>query len=163
SGSQLATGANTITAWYGGASDFLSSTGTVSVTVSGSGPTSGSAVVASVQPSPVYRQAPDADRYEWYYTLRLAETAGASTKLTVWFMPEQAAAAMTLSSSPGTVLRNPKGDPNCDANHPYYQQLNLQETNGYEVRLTKFLAAGNDFGDQIVNRFGSLRLAPFGA
>ena len=44
--------------------------------------TSGSAVVASVQPSPVYRQAPDADGYEWYYTLRLAETAGASTKLT---------------------------------------------------------------------------------
>ena len=44
-------------------------------------------------------------------------------QLTVTFLDQQNSAAMSLSSSPDTVLRNPKGDPNCDAAHPYYQQL----------------------------------------
>jgi uncharacterized protein (TIGR03437 family) len=44
-----------------------------------------------------------------------------------------------------------------------YQALNLVERNGYEVRLTKFIAAGNDWSDQIANWFGSLRLAPYGS
>jgi uncharacterized protein (TIGR03437 family) len=221
-GSQLASGVNTITAFYGGASTFLSSTGSANVTVTASA--AASAVVPSVQPSPVYPQAPDADGFAWYYTLRLAETAGMSTtitafsiddtdytgqfpalfgsstlaangtlsaamraklvtvpsnhvfafsgvdpggqrwnrQLTVSFMAEQGSAAMSLSSSPATVRQNPKGDPNCPEDRPLYQQLNLQELNGYEVRLTKFLAGSNDFSDQIESWFGSLRLAPLG-
>jgi hypothetical protein len=222
-GSQLAPGANTITAWYGGASEFLSSTGTATVSVSGSS-SSGSVVVPSAQPSPVYRQAPDADGYQWFYTIRLAETSGAPTKLTgfsingddytaqiaaffgsvnlpangtlsaavreknltvpanvpfsfsgidasgqnwtqqltVPFFGDPTSAAISLASFPETVLRSAKSDPNCDANHPYFQQLGLQENNGYDVQLTKFVAGGNDFSDQIPNWFGSLRLAPFG-
>ncbi len=85
-GAQLAAGANTITAWYGGASDFLSSTGTTTVTVPGSTNSKPSVVVPSVDPSPVYRKAPDADGYAFFFTLRLAETAGTPTTLTGFTM-----------------------------------------------------------------------------
>jgi hypothetical protein len=80
-GSQLAAGASTITAFYGGASTFLSSTGTTTVTVSGPAGTA-SSVSASTRPSPVYKQATDADGFAWFYTLELTETAGVATKVT---------------------------------------------------------------------------------
>jgi len=47
--------------------------------------------------------------------------------------------------------------------YPYYQQLNLQEHNGYEVQLTRFLDGGNDHSSAIASWFGSWRLAPFGS
>jgi uncharacterized protein (TIGR03437 family) len=78
---QLATGTNTIAVFYGGSSDFLSSTTTVVVTVSAPAATA-SAVTVTAQPSPVYKQAPDPDGYAWYYTLTLTETAGLATKVT---------------------------------------------------------------------------------
>jgi len=223
-GSQLAGGANKITAFYGGASSFLSSTGTVTVSVTASSSGGASNVVASVEPSPVVRQAPDADGYEWYYTIRLKETGGVNTKitglfiddddysaslpaffntttlfangtltaslrgkdldvpseydfafsgvdpdgrkwtrhLTVSFVGEQGTAAMALSSSPSTVVKKAKGDPHCSADYPLYQQLNLEELNGYGVRLTKFVAGGNDFSDGIATWFGSDQLGPRG-
>jgi uncharacterized protein (TIGR03437 family) len=219
--SQLAIGANTVTAFYGGASTFLSSSATVTVTVTSAAVTS--SVSASAQPSPVYEQAPGADGFSWYYTLRLEETAGVATtvatftidgsdysdqipalfgsstlpaygtltaamraklatvpsdhvfafsgidpggqhwtrQVTVSFLGVQSSAAMSLSSSPATVRQNPKGVPNCPADRPFYQQLNLQERNGSEVRLTKFLVDGYDFSDSIEDWFGSLRLASF--
>jgi len=43
-----------------------------------------------------------------------------------------------------------------------YQQLNLGELNGYGVKLTKFVAGGNDFSDGIANWFGSVQLPPHG-
>ena len=114
-GSQLASGANTITAFYGGASTFLSSTGTVTVNVSGS--------------------------------------AGTDSSVS---------AAMSISSSPSTVRQTSKSNPSCSADRPLYHQLNLQELNGAEVRLTKFVAGSSDLSDQIQSWFGSLRLPPFG-
>src|SRR5262249_50009050 len=60
-GSQLAAGANTITATYGGSLTFGSSSATATVTVTGAG----SAVTASVTPAQVYSDAPDADGYTW--------------------------------------------------------------------------------------------------
>jgi uncharacterized protein (TIGR03437 family) len=84
-------------------------------------------------------------------------------QISVSFFGKQLSASMKLSSSPGTEIQNPNGDPNCDAGYPYYQQLNLQELNGYEVHLTRFLAAGQDWSDRIPNWFGSWRLAPLGA
>jgi uncharacterized protein (TIGR03437 family) len=86
-----------------------------------------------------------------------------SEQLTVSFYGPQLSAAMSLSSSPGTEQLNPKGDPNCDPMHPYYQELNLQELNGHEVYLTKFIAAGNYTSNNIQNPFNSWRLAPLGA
>ncbi|MBZ5726717.1 MAG: Ig-like domain repeat protein [Acidobacteriia bacterium] len=85
-----------------------------------------------------------------------------SQQLTVPFLPQQISASMALSSSPGTEIQNPNGDPACSADHPYYQQLNLQEQNGLEVQLTKFLAAGIDLSSGIADWFGSVRLAPLG-
>jgi subtilase family serine protease len=41
-----------------------------------------SVVVPSVEPSPVFRTAPDADGYAFFFTFRLAETAGTTTTLT---------------------------------------------------------------------------------
>jgi uncharacterized protein (TIGR03437 family) len=83
-------------------------------------------------------------------------------QISVPFFGKQLSGSMKLLSSPGTEIQNPNGDPNCDAGYPYYQQLNLQELNGYEIHLTRFLAGGNDFSDQIAGWFGSWRLAPLG-
>jgi uncharacterized protein (TIGR03437 family) len=84
-------------------------------------------------------------------------------KISVPFLSRQVAASMVLTSSPPVEFRNPKGDPHCSADYPYYQQLNLEERNGIGLTLTKFFAGGNDFSDQILDWFGTYRLAPLGA
>jgi uncharacterized protein (TIGR03437 family) len=222
-GSQLSIGANAVTVSYDGTTTFAPSSGSATVTLTV--PTTSSAVVVSIVPNPVYQQAPDADGYQWFYTVRLTEVGGAATTLssfsiggtdhtsdipgwfgsntlaargtlsasirsigltvpvnrvfvlngtdgngqkwtqqiTVPFLPQQISASMALSSSPGTEVQNPKGDPACSADHPFYQQLNVQEQNGFEVQLTKFLAGGNDLSSNIQTWFGTLRLAPLGA
>jgi hypothetical protein len=85
-----------------------------------------------------------------------------SQQLTVRFLGEQTAASMTLSSTPETIVRKPNGDPNCSADYPFYQTLNLTETNGHDVKLTKFLAANLDLSDQLADWFGSTRLPAYG-
>jgi uncharacterized protein (TIGR03437 family) len=62
---------------------------------------------------------------------------------------QPSSASMVLSSSPSTVALIPDYN-HCSSQYPYYQQLNLQEQNGYEVQLT-------------ASYFGSWRLAPFGS
>ncbi|MGA3018651.1 MAG: protease pro-enzyme activation domain-containing protein, partial [Bryobacteraceae bacterium] len=84
-------------------------------------------------------------------------------QIVVPFYPAQVSASMALASLPGTEVENPKGDPNCSSDYPFFQELDLQEQNGYEVYLTKFLAGGNDLSSGIAGWFGSLRLAPLGA
>jgi uncharacterized protein (TIGR03437 family) len=222
-GSQLSTGANTIVASYGGGTAFNGSTGSVVVTITV--PTTTSAVVPSVSPSPVYQQAPDSNGFTFFFTVSLNEIAGVATTLTdftffgtsyasqisnffgtsaipaygtisaalgatvntvpstgvlgftgrdasgatwsqqisVQFLPGQQSAAMTLTSSPSTEVRNPTYDPNCTQSHPFYQQLDLQEQNGFEVELTRFLAGGNDLSANIPDWFGSWRLAALGS
>jgi uncharacterized protein (TIGR03437 family) len=86
-----------------------------------------------------------------------------SQQISVPFLPQQISASMSLSSLPETEVQNSKGDPACPSDHPFYQQLNLQEQNGVEVRLTKFLAAGSDFSSSLGDWFGSVRLAPLGS
>ncbi|MGD0773663.1 MAG: protease pro-enzyme activation domain-containing protein [Candidatus Solibacter sp.] len=86
-----------------------------------------------------------------------------SQEITVPFYPKQLSASLSLTSSPGTEIQNPNGDSRCPAGSPYYQQLNLQENNGYGVLLTRFLAGGSDATPQIGNWFGTLHLAPLGA
>jgi uncharacterized protein (TIGR03437 family) len=227
-GTQLAIGANTITAWYGGASDFLSSTGTVTVTVSAATSSKPAVVVPSVTPSPVTRTTPDADGYNFFFTIRLAETAGTaatltgfvidgadysaqiaaffgsanlpangalttsirakdmtlpanlvyqfsgvdasgqkwSKQLTVPFAgdapPPANSAVMTLTSVPQPIYRSLTTDPDCEPGLPYSQQVILRETGGSEVRLTKFTAGGNDFTDNILSWFGTMRLPAYG-
>ena len=84
-------------------------------------------------------------------------------QIVVPFYPAQISASMSLASLPGTEVENPKGDPRCSSGYPFFQELNLQEKNGYEVYLTKFLAGGNDLTADIATWFGSLRLAPLGS
>ncbi len=222
-GSQLAVGANPISVSYGGSATFAPSSGSATVTVTV--PTTSSAVVPSVTPNPVYQQAPDADGYAWFYTVRLNEIAGTATTLTgfsiagtdhtadipAWFgsttlpahgtieaairsrgltvpsdrvfmfsgvdangrqwsqqisvpfLAQQISASMSLASLPQTEVQNPKGDPACPSDHPFYQQLNLQEQNGVEVILNRFLAAGSDLSSSLEDWFGSVRLAPLGS
>jgi len=74
----------------------------------------------------------------------------------------QSSASMVLSSLPATVALIPDYN-HCSSQYPYHQQLNLQEQNGYEVQLTRFLAGGNDNSSTIASYFGSWRLAPFGS
>jgi uncharacterized protein (TIGR03437 family) len=81
-------------------------------------------------------------------------------QITLTFLGEQVAAAMSLTSSPETVRQTKSG--NCPAERPFYQELRLQELNGAGVRLTRFLAGSSDLTEQMQSWFGSLRLAPFG-
>jgi len=82
-----------------------------------------------------------------------------SQKVSVPFFGQQLSASMALTSSPATVLQNANAsDPKCQ----YYQQVNLQEQNGFEVQLTRFAAAGFDLTSDIQPWFGSWRLAPLG-
>jgi uncharacterized protein (TIGR03437 family) len=84
-------------------------------------------------------------------------------QIVVPFYPAQISASMALLSLPGTEVENPKGDPRCNSGYPFFQELNLEEQNGYEVYLNKFLAGGNDLSSEIATWFGTLRLAPLGA
>jgi hypothetical protein len=52
--------------------------------VTKSTPKSTSVVVPSVEPSPVYQQAPDADGFSWFYTVKLSEKGGATTRVTAF-------------------------------------------------------------------------------
>ena len=83
-------------------------------------------------------------------------------QLTVPFLGQPSSASMALSSLPATVALIPDTT-HCSSPTPYYQQLDLEEQNGYEVQLTRFLAGGNDLTSQIQQWFGSSRLAPFGS
>jgi uncharacterized protein (TIGR03437 family) len=94
---------------------------------------------------------------------RDASGATWTQQITVQFLNAQQSAAMVLTSSPATEVRNPTYDPNCTASHPFFQQLDLQEQNGFEVELTRFLAGGNDLSANIPDWFGSWRLAPLGS
>ena len=73
----------------------------------------------------------------------------------------QLTGSLALSSAPGTEVLNANGDPSCGASG-IYQELNLQESNGHEVTLTKFLAGGNDLTANTSVWFGSWRIAPLG-
>jgi uncharacterized protein (TIGR03437 family) len=221
--SQLTAGSNPITASYGGSTGFSASSG--SVTVNLSIPTVPANVVPSVAPNPVFQQAPDANGYNFFYTVRLSEIAGTAATLTgltiagadyssyipIWFgggsipangtvaaalkaqigalpvnrvfgfsgtdasgaawtqqitvpfLGEPSSAAMALASVPATVALISDTTHGCASQYPYYQELNLQEQNGYEVRLTRFLSGGNDDSSVIGTWFGSWRLAPFGS
>ncbi|HMD71154.1 MAG TPA: protease pro-enzyme activation domain-containing protein [Bryobacteraceae bacterium] len=221
-GNQLAVGNNKILASFGGSAGFNPSS--ASVTIAVTVPATGSAVIPSVTPNPVYQQTPDADGYSWFYTVNLTEIAGVATTVTgfsiggadysssiasffgsaslpakgtlsaslrtalasvpatmvfafsgadasgvkwnqqisVSFYGPQLAASMVLSSSPAVAILNPNSNA-CPADYPYYQELNLQELNGYEVYLTNFFAGGNDDSDSIEYWFGSWRLAPLGS
>jgi uncharacterized protein (TIGR03437 family) len=67
-------------------------------------------------------------------------------------------AALTLTAAPATVMPNPS------LSCPYFQNLILQETNGYSVTLTHFSnTQGADFTPNLTNTFGSLRLPAYGA
>ncbi|MBI3471122.1 MAG: trypsin-like peptidase domain-containing protein [Candidatus Solibacter usitatus] len=72
----------------------------------------GSVVAGRVDPDPVYQQAPDADGYSWFFTVRLAESAGIETRLTqfrvdgtdysaqipAWFGTDRIAASGSLNA-----------------------------------------------------------------
>ena len=69
---------------------------------------------------------------------------------------------MSLTSTPNPVVKLAKGDTRCAADHPYYQQLDLKELNGYDVNLTGFVAGGYDYSGQLAAWFGSTRLPASG-
>ena len=101
------------------------------------------------------------------YTFGFSGTDASGAKwtdqLTVPFLAQPSFASMTLASLPATVALIPDTTHGCSSSGPYYQQLNLQEQNGYAVQLTRFLAGGHDVTSDIQPWFGSLRLAPFGS
>ena len=85
-----------------------------------------------------------------------------SQQISVQFFGPQYAAAMVLSSAPSPVVMNANTSA-CTSDYPYYQELNLQELNGYEVYLTNFFDGGDDDSANIGYWFGGWRLAPLGS
>jgi uncharacterized protein (TIGR03437 family) len=83
-------------------------------------------------------------------------------QIAVPLLAQPSSASMALASLPATVALIPDTT-HCSSQYPYLQQLNLQEQNGYEVQLTRFLSGGNDNSSAIGTWFGSWRLPPFGA
>jgi len=77
---QLPIGTDTVAADYPGDSDLDGSGGSTTVTVAA--PSTGSAVMASVDPPIVPRLPPDASGYEWFVGITLQEEAGVATTLT---------------------------------------------------------------------------------
>ena len=94
-----------------------------------------------------------------------ADSSGAkwSQQLTVPFYGPQLSGGMELSSSPDVVASNRDTGNHCDPGYPYYQELNLQELNGHEIYLNKFLSGTFDDSANIEGWFGSWRLAPLGS
>jgi uncharacterized protein (TIGR03437 family) len=92
-----------------------------------------------------------------------ADAGGAqwSQQINITLYGPQLSASLVLTSAPGTEVLNPRGDANCTGTG-IYQELDLQELNGHEVYLTKFLAAGNDLTANTSTWFGSWRIAPLG-
>ena len=134
---------SSIAAWYG--SNHLPARGTLSA-----------ALRTKLSSVPVTRV--------FNFTGKDANGTPWTQQITVPFLPQQISGSMTVSSTPGTVVRNPDGNPGCDTAHQFFfQDLNLQEQNGYPILLNKFLAAGNDYTANIPVWFGSWRLAPLGA
>lgn len=79
-GSQLLTPNNTVQAAYGGSLTFTGSS--ASATLNLGTPTASSAVSVTVNPNPVYQQAPAADGAIFSFTIQLKETAGVATTVT---------------------------------------------------------------------------------
>ena len=77
---KLPPGNSTITAVYSGSTEFNGSSATTPVTVTL--PATGSAIVPTITPDPVYKQVPDASGRAWYVTISLSERAGVATTLT---------------------------------------------------------------------------------
>jgi uncharacterized protein (TIGR03437 family) len=90
-------------------------------------------------------------------------SSAGSANVTVAASSSGDSASMSLASAPAILVKNAKPDPECNATYPIHQVLTLEERNGSAVRLTRFIAGGNDWSDQVANWFGSLRLAPYGA
>ncbi len=67
------------------------------------------------------------------------------------FLGPQITAIMQLVGAPAAVRKDPTQDQSCQ----YFQNLGLQEVNGHSVTLTRFLAAGSDYSNQIGYFFGS--------
>lgn len=79
-GGQLLTASNTIQATYSGSLTFTPSSASTTLTLGK--PTATSAVTLSVNPNPVYQQAPNANGATFSFTVQLKETAGVATTIT---------------------------------------------------------------------------------
>ncbi len=76
---RIATADGNVTASYSGDSVYDASSGTAKVNVQYP---AGSAVVPSINPNPVYQQAPVSNGNSWYFTLTLAEKNGVASTIT---------------------------------------------------------------------------------
>lgn len=86
-----------------------------------------------------------------------------SRQVSAQFRDRKVGAALSLISTPSVVVKIGKGDSHCAPDHPYYQQLTVKELNGGDVKLTRFLAGGNDYTSQIPVWFSSVQLPGSGS
>jgi subtilase family serine protease len=78
-GGQLLAASNTVAATYGGTPIFNGSSASAALNL---GTPATSAVTVTVNPNPVYQQAPNAKGATFFFTVQLQETAGVGTTLT---------------------------------------------------------------------------------
>lgn len=68
------------------------------------------------------------------------------------------APSITLSGAPSMVRQNPKADGGCE----WSQQLTLQETGGFLIKLVSLHVGSSNLSSRIQQLFGTTRLAPYG-
>jgi uncharacterized protein (TIGR03437 family) len=81
-----------------------------------------------------------------------------SQQVTLQFINQLDLPGPVLTSVPSNVQRNPSADASCQ----WMQRINVTETGGYPLQLTKLLAGSTDLSKQIAQYFGSTQLAPYG-
>ncbi len=82
-------------------------------------------------------------------------------QLSIPFYGPQITAVMSLASLPATIHQDPGASSGCPASQ-WYQNLVVQELNGHNVQLQRFLTTNSDLSSQIQQYFGSTMLPAYG-
>lgn len=80
-------------------------------------------------------------------------------QISVQFLGPQLSGLIQMTGLPSVIEQNPT----IQGAYQWCQDMGVAEQNGHTVYLTKFLANGNDFSDQIVDYFGTDVIYPFGS
>jgi hypothetical protein len=104
-------------------------------------------VVVSVEPSPVYKQAPDKDGYAWFYRVYVSETGGAPARITT-FSVDDSDLSDNIAAWFGTVNLPAKGVLSADL-----KWSDLDVPSDHVFTVSGIDSAGKPWSQQVTARF----------